>query len=162
MADPGDREDVVVFIIGMRIRRLWQVRRWLPVFMAMPRMVAELWAKPSLGLLARPGIFMSGRVFLLVQHWRSLEDPERFARASQGSHLAAWREFNRKIRDSRAEDIFHETYRVPASAIETVYRTMPVIGRAAASAPVPVRSGRHTAAARMGLRTDGDAPVDPY
>ena len=104
----GDRTDVVVFIIGMRINRLWEVWRWLPVFAAMPKMVNELCADPSLGLLARPSTYMSGRVFLLVQYWRSFEDLERFARAPQGSHLPAWRDFNRKIRDNGSVGIFHE------------------------------------------------------
>ena len=105
---------------------------------------------------------MSGRVFLLVQYWRSFEDLERFARAPQGSHLPAWREFNRTIRDNGSVGIFHETYRVPADAIETVYGNMPVFGLAAATSHAPVHTGRHTAAARMGVRADGDAPVEPY
>lgn len=158
----GDRTDVVVFIIGMRINRLWQMWRWLPVFLAMPKMVEELCADPSRGLLARPSTYMSGRVFLLVQYWRSFEDLERFARVPQGSHLTAWREFNRKIRDNGSVGIFHETYRVPAQSIETVYGNMPVFGLAAATAHEPLRPGRHTAAARMGVRADGDSPVEPY
>ena len=161
-ADLGDRTDVVVFIIGMRINRLWQFWKWLPVFAAMPTMVNELCSDPSLGLLARPSTCMSGRVFLLVQYWRSFEDLERFARAPQGTHLTAWRAFNRKIRDNGAVGIFHETYRVPATAIEAVYGNMPVFGLAAATSHAPVHTGRHTAAARMGVRPDGDAPVEPY
>jgi hypothetical protein len=105
---------------------------------------------------------MSGRVFLLVQYWRSFEDLERFARAPQGTHLRAWRDFNRRIRDNGSVGIFHETYRVPADAVETVYGNMPVFGLAAATAHVPVRAGRHSAAARLGVRGDGDAPVEPY
>ena len=105
---------------------------------------------------------MSGRVFLLVQYWRSFEDLERFARAPQGSHLKAWRDFNRRIRNNGAVGIFHETYRVPATAIETVYGNMPVFGLAEATSHVPVRAGRHSAAARLGVRADGDAPVEPY
>ncbi len=158
----GDRTDVVVFIIGMRINRLREFWRWLPVFAAMPKMVNELCADPSLGLLARPSTYMSGRVFLLVQYWRSFDDLERFARAPQGSHLPAWCDFNRKIRDNGSVGIFHETYRVPADAIETVYGNMPVFGLAAATSHAPVHTGRHTAAARMGVRADGDAPVEPY
>jgi len=161
-ADLGDRTDVVVFIIGMRINRLWQFWKWLPVFAAMPTMVNELCSDPSLGLLARPSTCMSGRVFLLVQYWRSFEDLERFARAPQGTHLPAWRAFNRKIRDNGAVGIFHETYRMPATAIEAVYGNMPVFGLAAATSHAPVHTGRHTAAARMGVRADGDAPVEPY
>ena len=161
-ADLGDRDEIVVFVIGMRINRFWQFWRWLPVFAAMPKMIEELCRDPSLGLLARPSTFMSGRVFLLVQYWRSFEDLERFARAPQGSHLEAWRNFNRRIRDNGSVGIFHETYRVPAGAVETVYGNMPVFGLAAATGHAPVRAGRHSAAARLGVRPDGDAPVEPY
>ena len=34
--------EIVVFLIGMRINRLWKVHKWLPVARAMPRMLAEL------------------------------------------------------------------------------------------------------------------------
>ena len=47
--------DVVVFVIGMRINRLWAVHKWIPVFVAMPRMIAELARQPELGLLAGRG-----------------------------------------------------------------------------------------------------------
>ena len=33
---------VVVFLIGMTFTRPWWVDKWLPVFAAMPRMLAEL------------------------------------------------------------------------------------------------------------------------
>lgn len=58
-ADLGDRDGVVVFIIGMRVNRLWEVWRWLPVFAAMPRMIIELAKDPSRGLLGRPRTFLS-------------------------------------------------------------------------------------------------------
>ena len=35
-------EGVVVFLIGMRINRWWKIHRWLPVMIAMPRMMKEL------------------------------------------------------------------------------------------------------------------------
>ena len=159
--DLRGRDEIVVFIIGMRINHLWQVWRWLPVFAAMPRMVAELCRDPSLGLLARPAVCLSGRVVLLVQYWRSFEDLERFARAPQGSHLVAWRDFNRRIRDNGSVGIFHETYRVPAGGVETLYANMPVFGLAAATTQVPVGAGRQSAAARLGVRADGDTPLDP-
>jgi Domain of unknown function (DUF4188) len=34
--------DLVVYLIGMRINRPWRPDLWLPVFSAMPRMLAEL------------------------------------------------------------------------------------------------------------------------
>ena len=40
-------EPYVVFIIGMRINRLWKVHRWLPIMLAMTRMLRELY--PQIG-----------------------------------------------------------------------------------------------------------------
>lgn len=161
-ADLGDREEIVVFVIGMRINRFWQFWRWVPVFLAMPRMVSELRSDPTLGLLGSPRYFASGRVFMLIQYWRSFEDLERYARAPEGLHLNAWRAFNRRVRDNGSVGIFHETYRVPARAVETIYGNMPAFGLAAATAHAPIRAGLHSAAARLKVRPDGDAPIEPY
>jgi hypothetical protein len=43
--------DFVVFVIGMRINKLWKVHKWLPVFLAMPRMLKELEKQPESGFL---------------------------------------------------------------------------------------------------------------
>ena len=43
--------EVVVFLIGMRINRVWKIHKWLPVALAMPRMLRELKAAPDSGLL---------------------------------------------------------------------------------------------------------------
>ena len=34
--------DFVVFLIGMRINKFWKITKWLPPFLAMPRMIKEL------------------------------------------------------------------------------------------------------------------------
>jgi hypothetical protein len=39
--------DFVVFLIGMRINKPWKVSKWLPVFLAMPRMIKELEKLPA-------------------------------------------------------------------------------------------------------------------
>ena len=52
---------IVLFLIGMRFNKLLAVQKWLPVFRAMPRMLAELRRHPEAGmlsyrtLLVRPG-----------------------------------------------------------------------------------------------------------
>ena len=33
--------EFVVFLIGMRINKPWKVHKWLPVFLAMPKMLKE-------------------------------------------------------------------------------------------------------------------------
>ncbi len=43
--------DFVVFLIGMRINKPWMIHKWLPVFLAMPRMLKELEAHPESGFL---------------------------------------------------------------------------------------------------------------
>jgi hypothetical protein len=43
--------DFVVLLIGMRINKPWKVHKWLPVFLAMPRMLKELKNRPESGLL---------------------------------------------------------------------------------------------------------------
>lgn len=161
-ADLSDREGVVVFLIGMRVNRLWQVWRWVPVLVAMPRMIVELMKDPSRGLLARPRTFVSGRVVMLVQYWRSFEDLERYARDPRAGHLPAWRAFNRRVRDNGSVGIFHETYQVLSADVETIYANMPVFGLAGVGVVLPVRGGRQTAAARLGVRPVDVAPVDLY
>ncbi len=60
--------DFVVFIIGLRVNRPWKVHKWLPVVLAMPRMLKELRGRPDRGLL---GVESMG--LTLVQYWRSFE-----------------------------------------------------------------------------------------
>src|SRR6266571_4170144 len=43
--------EFVVFLIGMRINKPWKIHKWLPVFLAMPRMLKELEAHPESGFL---------------------------------------------------------------------------------------------------------------
>jgi len=43
--------EFVVFLIGMRINKPWKIHKWLPVFLAMPRMLKELAAHPEIGFL---------------------------------------------------------------------------------------------------------------
>ena len=43
--------DFVVFLIGMRINRPWKPHKWLPVMVAMPRMLRWLDEHPEAGLL---------------------------------------------------------------------------------------------------------------
>ncbi len=122
--------DFVVFLIGMRINKLWKVHKWLPVFRAMPRMIRELERRPESGFL---GHIMSLNV--IVQYWRSFDDLEAYARNADQLHWPAWVDFNKRIGGSRGDvGIWHETYRVRAGEYECVYNGMPPLGLAKASA----------------------------
>ena len=69
-------QDVTVFLIGMRFNKPWQVHRWLPVFSAMPRMLAHLERHPEVGMLGQRTWL--GRTTLLLSYWRRPGAPPAF------------------------------------------------------------------------------------
>jgi hypothetical protein len=133
--------DFVVFIIGVRVNKPWKIHKWLPVALAMPRMLKELQRKPEAGLL---GVESMG--LTLVQYWRSFEALEAYARATDGKHWPAWVDFNKRMGRSRGDvGIWHETYRVRAGEYEAIYSGMPPRGLGKAGTLVPAR-GRYESA----------------
>ena len=154
-------DDVVVFLIGMRFNRILRPWTWLPAFRAMPRMLRELANDPSLGLLGVRS-YWSGRTILAVQYWRSFEDLERYARATDHEHLPAWREFNRTVRASGDVGIFHETYRVGPGTAETLYANLPPFGLGQAIGLAPIATRGQSAARRMGTTAVDEPAVAPY
>jgi len=142
--------DFVVFLIGMRINKPWKVSKWWPVFAAMPRMLRELDANPSLGCLGyTPGF----RV--IVQYWRSFDHLEAYARNKESQHLPAWKAFNLSVGKCRGDvGIWHETYLVRAGQYEAIYSGMPPFGLGAAAELVPATEA--TERARDRIRSGDD------
>src|SRR5215469_3645196 len=124
-------EPFVVFMIGMRINKLWAVHKWIPTAAAMGPMLQELFTHPEKGLLGGR-TFVGWRQVVLVQYWRSFEDLERFARGADDPHFPAWKRFNARVgyRDG-AVGIWHESYVVQPGQYECIYGNMPVSGLAA-------------------------------
>jgi hypothetical protein len=149
----------VVFIIGMRVNRLWAVHKWVPVARAMGPMVADLLAHPERGLLHVESL-VYWRGAALVQYWRSFEQLERFARDPSLTHLDAWKRFNQAVRADGSVGIWHETYLVQANQYECIYGNMPRRGLARAGAHLPATGSRETAKRRMGQA--GDPAVPSY
>ncbi len=102
-------EPFVVFIIGMRINKLFAVKKWVPTVRAMLPMLRELHQHPERGFLGAE-FFLYWRGPAIVQYWRSFEDLERFARNPDDPHLPAWQRFNRSVGRDGSVGIFHETY----------------------------------------------------
>ncbi len=142
--------DLVVFLIGMRINKPWRPDLWLPVFNAMPGMLAELSKDKDSGLLGyRLNIGAGGP--LVVQYWSSHEKLYAYASERNAAHRPAWAAFNRRARKAPGTvGIWHETYLVERA--ETIYAGMPVSGLAAATSAVPVARRGETAAERLGAR----------
>lgn len=165
--------DIAVFLIGMRFNKVWRVDAWLPVLLAMPRMLRELYeakAKTARGEGADLG-FLEARILVgargptVVQYWRSAEHLYRYAGAADHEHRKAWQAFNRRARRAKgAVGIWHETFAIPAGGHESLYHAMPPTGLAKATSVVPVAKRGETARERIqsaSVKTSGPVPVMP-
>ena len=141
---------MVVFLIGMRINKLWKVHKWLPVARAMGRMLKELEADADTGLLGVEGFGLGNGV--LVQYWRSFEHLESYAVDKAREHAPAWAAFNKAVASKGDVGIWHETYRVRPGDYECVYNNMPAFGLAKATHTVPATGRRESAPGRMARR----------
>lgn len=140
--------DFVVFLIGMRVNRLWHLRRALPVFTSMRAMLRDLSRNPESGLLGWERGFMRGGPFL-VQYWRDLDRLMAYASDATSPHRPAWAAFNRTIGGDGSVGIWHETYSVRAGGWETIYTNMPRVGVARFGEHLTAQGARQTARGRM-------------
>jgi hypothetical protein len=142
--------DLVLYLIGMRINKPWRPDLWLPVFNAMPGMLAELSKDKDSGLLGYRLTIGAGGP-LVVQYWSSVEKLYAYASERNAAHRPAWAAFNRRARKAPgAVGIWHETYVVDRA--ESIYAGMPVSGLAAATSSVPVARRGESAKERLGAR----------
>lgn len=139
--------ELTVFLIGMRANKRRAVHKWFPVFKAMPGMIKELYTNQErLGFLSMESYF-GLRTTLMIQYWRSTEDLLAYAKGEK--HLAAWKNFNRKVKNNDAVGIYHETYTVQQGNYEAIYGNMPLHGLGKASRHVPITPERISARKRM-------------
>jgi hypothetical protein len=138
-------EGLVIFLIGMRVNRWWKIHKWLPVMLAMPRMLRELRANPSSGYLG--GSLLPG---VSVQYWASIDALLAYAADRKGEHFPAWAAFSKKIGTNGDVGIWHETYVVPAGGFEAVYVNMPPTGLGRFAKLVPARGDLARARTRLG------------
>ena len=150
-------EPFVVFIIGMRVNRPLQVRKWVPTAMAMGPMLRELYNNPQKGFLGAELFFYWPGVALL-QYWRSFEDLERFARNPNDPHLPAWQRFNKVVKSDGSVGIWHESYLVEPGNYEVIYNNMPVFGLARATEHVRAVGSLETARRRLGGHNEPAVP----
>ncbi len=148
--------DFVVFIIGMRVNKLWKIHKWLPVATAMPKMIAELSKNPESGFL---GARQSG--LWLVQYWRSFEHLVAYARNRDSKHFPAWVKFNKRVGSSGDVGIWHETFLIKDGQYETVYNNMPPGGLGKIGTLIPASGKYGSAMSRAGRVQNDDAPITP-
>jgi Domain of unknown function (DUF4188) len=143
-----NQDEIVVFLIGMRVNKIWKLNKWLPVVRAMPRMIQELQAQPELGLL-NVQLTPNFPTTIMIQYWRSFEHLATYAANRDASHLPAWRDFNRNVASNGDVGIWHETYRVPSGHYEAIYNNMPPFGLGKVYPLIPAQGRRESAVARM-------------
>ncbi|MGA5041318.1 DUF4188 domain-containing protein [Streptomyces capoamus] len=151
--------DVVVLLIGMRINRFRAVHLWLPVLLAMGRMLRELERDPARGLRAKVLLTASPRTYYVVQYWESKDKLYAYATAPDAFHHKVWARLNRKERAGKLHGevgIWHETYVVPEGSYEAVYGDMPAFGLAAAHGQVPLEKRGRYAKDRFAHRSADD------
>ena len=141
------QDDLVVFLIGMRINRLWKIHKWLPVAIAMPKMLKELSENPESGLLGFQ--FLGGIPPVSVQYWKSFEHLEAYAKNKDAAHYPAWKAFNKNIKNNGDVGIWHETYKVRAGDYECIYNNMPKFGLGKIGELIPATGKREYAADRI-------------
>lgn len=148
--------DVVVLLIGMRINHFWAVHHWLPVLLAMPRMLRELARDKDRGLLGHVLLTASPRTYYVVQYWESKEKLYAYAASPDMFHRRAWAMMNRKEHAGKMRQhvgLWHETYIAPEGSYESIYADMPPFGLGAATGVVPVESRGRAAADRFAHRS---------
>jgi len=138
--------ELVVFLIGMRVNRWWRPGLWVPVALAMRRMLRELRAHPEAGLLGFELGGLGNPVFV-VQYWRSAEQLMAYATSKDGEHFPTWVAFQARAAGSGAVGIWHETYVVREH--ETLYHNMPRFGLGAVGVLEPATGSRAGARARL-------------
>ena len=137
--------ELVVFHIGMQINQWWRPDRWMPAFVAMPRMLRELSMDPESGLLGYELLLGAGGPYI-VQYWSSIDKLYAYAADPSQEHRPAWTRFNAAARKTPgAVGIWHETFLVERA--ESVYASTKAMGLPKATELVPV--GRNHDRARV-------------
>ncbi len=143
-------DGLVVFLIGMRINNFFAFHKWVPVFMAMGKMLPELYKNPDLGFKSYQMWF--SRTLILVQYWESSEKLIAYAKAKDSEHLPAWKAFNKAAMKTNSVGIWHETYVVQKGMTENVYVNMPTFGFGKVGNLVPAVGKRNSADGRLGAK----------
>ena len=138
----------VVFTIGMRINRLWAIRRWPKPAWNTYRMLGHLADDPPVGYLGGE-LFFYWRGIGMIQYWRDFDALESFARDRERPHLAAWRQLAAQTANDTTFGYWHETYKVAPDNYECIYGSMPRFGLARASTHAPIAASSETARSRL-------------
>lgn len=149
-------EDVVVFLIGIRLNHPWKLtNNFAKAGRAMSEIEQELRDHPETGCLGSEsfvGSHTSGSTLLLVQYWKSSEHLEKYAQSSSNKHYGPWRRLMILGKKSIELGFWHETFVVRGGDYEAIYVNCPLFGLANARGVVsePASRMRSTMRGRLG------------
>jgi hypothetical protein len=113
--DLRDYPDMVVIILGFRVRRL----RGLAALLGVGRGLATIRKDRPDGLLADEQFLFGLTHIGIRQYWRDMESLEAFTKSEPHAHW--WRSF---LKDSGGTGFWHESYRA-RGGMEAIYIDMP-------------------------------------
>lgn len=122
-----NQNNVVVFVLGMRIHKSFMFHHWIPIVSSMSIMLRELYTKKHLGFLHSEFLF-SWKGITLIQYWESYEQLESYAYGE--NHSKIWKHYMKKIMKNKSVGVFHETYLIENNKYEGIYLNMPKFGLA--------------------------------
>ncbi|GAB3568005.1 DUF4188 domain-containing protein [Spelaeicoccus albus] len=148
--------DLVVFLIGMTINKVWRPDLWMPSFAAMPRMLRELAGERDSGLLGYRYL-LEGLNPVVIQYWDSLDKLYAYASNPDAEHRPAWGAFNRRAAKApNAVGIWHETFSVDRA--ESVYNGTPPLGLAKFTSSTPISRGNRARSRLAAVRNSAPHP----
>ena len=102
------------------------------------------------GLLHSERLFVSLRHVVILQYWASFDQMEAWSHREP--HAEWWRMANARMRSKGDFAIYHESYVVPRSGIESIYLNSPKVGLAAFGMTSAAEGKMTTSRDRLGRR----------
>jgi hypothetical protein len=122
---PDDVEELCVIRLGLVVRKLSAFRYLSKVRKAIEQSAIEAKAADA-GLLNSERYLVSWNHFGFLQYWRSFQALEDWSH--QPPHSLWWREALERLRTKGDFGIYHETFLIPRTNIESIYLDCPPIG----------------------------------
>lgn len=120
--EPDYDDGVVVFAVGFRINRFWNLRHVYYTYRSFYKITRELKKSPETGCLGVNTWW--GLSTVSIQYWKSYDALLEFARDKQATHFPSWFGFNQGMARSGNIGLWHEIYVVPKGRIEATYRNI--------------------------------------
>ncbi len=122
---PDSVEELCLIRLGFLVRRWTALPYAMRLGRAIDRSAAEAIAAGA-GLLHSERFAMGSRHFGVLQYWNSFDALDAWSH--RPPHSEWWREAVDRMRRKRDFGVYHETFLVPRSGIESIYLDCPPIG----------------------------------